>query len=244
MQNRRQKIKLVDKRVVANNTLELLYQANKRLAFIPGQFYSFHFECGNVSKARSYSAANPILNPQLNRELNIAVTLHEEGFASNIFNESKVGEEIEVSGPFGSLILPKRLPNTVFLVATGTGIAPFRSMISQIQESLEKGQTKFILAFGVRSREDLIYDSDFYDLENMYKNFIYEVYFSREEQLRSNEYSGRVTRLFEKHDIDPESTLAFVCGNPEMVDDVVNEFKNSGLVTNQIKREKYTLSPF
>ena len=244
MQNRKQTIKLMDKRVIANNTLELLYQSNNRLAFIPGQFYSFHFENEGISKARSYSAANSILNPQHNCELSIAVTLHSEGFASNRFLDAEPGEEIEVSGPFGNLILPKQLPSTVILVATGTGIAPFRSMLSQIEEFLEQGQVRFILAFGVRTREDLLYDREFYNLANTYKNFNYEVYLSRQAPLHSHEYSGRVTKLFNKHEMDPADTLAFICGNPEMVDDVVEGFKGSGLETRQIKREKYTLSPF
>lgn len=243
MQNRKQTIKLMDKREIANNTLELLYKSHNRLAFIPGQFYSFHFENAGISKARSYSAANAILNPQHNSELSIAVTLHSKGFASNRFLDAEPGEEIEVSGPFGNLILPKQLPSTVFLVATGTGIAPFRSMLSQIEGFLDQGKVKFTLAFGVRTREDLIYDREFYNLANTYKNFSYEVYLSQQEPLHSNECCGRVTNLFNKHEMDPADTLAFVCGNPEMVDDVVEGFKDCGLETRQIKREKYTLSP-
>ena len=117
-------------------------------------------------------------------------------------------------------------------------------MLSQIEEFLEQGQVRFILAFGVRSREDLLYDREFYNLANTYKNFNYEVYLSRQTPLHSHEYSGRVTNLFNKHEMDPADTLAFICGNPEMVDDVVEGFKGSGLETRQIKREKYTLSPF
>jgi len=242
MQHNKQSLKLSNKKLIAPNTLELSYISEKPLAFIPGQFYSFHFEKGGINKARSYSAANPISNPRENRELSIAVTLYPEGFASDCFEQSEVGQDIEVSGPFGNLILPKQLPATVFLVATGTGVAPFRSMRTEIEKFLQQGEVRFVLAFGVRERADLLYDEEFSLLTRSYDNFSYEVYLSREQALHSHETSGRVTSLFAKHDIDADQSLAFVCGNPDMVDDVVEGFKQRGLETRQIKREKYTFS--
>lgn len=244
MLNRKFTLSLKSKSYIARDTLELSYSSEDNLAFIPGQFYSFHFEVDGVLKARSYSAANPILNPRNNNSLTIAVTLIPDGMASNYFQNAKAGDQLQVSGPYGNLILPKKTPEQLLLIATGTGVSPYVSMKPELEKLLEAGDTLVTFAFGVRERQDLLYDDQFVALAEKYEHFDYQVCLSRQQGERYFERHGRVTSFVEQAKIDSENVLAYVCGNPAMVDEVVGQLSAAGLVTSQIKREKYMHSRF
>lgn len=242
MLGNRKSLILREKRYIAKDTLELTYESDENLAFLNGQFYSFHIVKGDEEKSRSYSAANAVDDPRNNHTLTIVVTLYPEGYASSYFVDSSVGDRVEASGPYGNLVLPKQIPEALLLIATGTGIAPFRSMLHSIESILDAGQTQVTLAFGVKSSEYLLYDEAFLLLADKYPQFNYRIFLSQQPPARNIEAAGRVTELLNNQKVDPAQTLAFVCGNPSMVDDVVKQLEEQGLTTRQIKREKYSIS--
>jgi ferredoxin-NADP reductase len=242
MLGNRKVLTLIEKRDIATDTLELVYESEDNLAFLNGQFFSFHLTKEGEEKVRSYSAANVVTDPRNNRLLSIAVTLYPEGFASGYFINSRIGDKVEVSGPYGNLIWPKQVPPALLMIATGTGIAPFRSMSASLEEVLKNGGTEVTLAFGVKGYEYLMYDEVFLRLADLYPQFNYRVFLSQQEPTRSFEEKGRVTQLLTGQTLNPNQTLAYVCGNPSMVDDVVAQLEEQGLATPQIKREKYTMS--
>ena len=80
---------------------------------------------------------------------------------SNHLFDLAEGAEITFQGPFGSFILRPPLRDTVF-IATGTGIAPFRSMLHWLlaDPSRHEGR-QFWLLFGVRTEQDIYYREEF-----------------------------------------------------------------------------------
>src|SRR5690606_23861137 len=73
-----------------------------------------------------------------------------------LFNEIKVGSEITLRGPQGVFVLPDDVPENLFLICTGTGIAPYRSMVNYIStNNIPHGNIHLI--FGTRTQADLLY---------------------------------------------------------------------------------------
>ncbi len=127
------------------------------------------------------------------------------------------------------------------LVATGTGVVPYRTMLPEIARRIRDQGTEFVLLFGVRTPEELLYGNEFEAFENAHPGFdFYPVYSRvRRHHLAGNERSGYVQRCFGELDPDPEQDMFFLCGNPDMIDESVEELKERGFGPRQIRREKY-----
>ncbi len=80
------------------------------------------------------------------------------GVCSNYLCDLKVGDEVACSGPNGKLLsMPKDDKNKLILLATGTGIAPFRGFLEKIYKHLHKWDGGIDLYFGAKTKEDAYY---------------------------------------------------------------------------------------
>lgn len=92
---------------------------------------------------------------------------------SNFLCDLKLGGEISCQGPFGDFNLRPPMRDSVF-IATGTGIAPFRSMLHWLFEDRERHQNRQIwLLFGNRTERDIHYHHAFLELAGKHENFQY-----------------------------------------------------------------------
>lgn len=105
---------------------------------------------------------------------------HIPGLASNYLCDLKVGDPVTLTGPVGRhFLLPEDFrERDLILVATGTGIAPYRGMLKEIFEAGFKGRVW--LYFGVKFRDTLLYDHEF-EAYRKHKNYFYVKALSREE---------------------------------------------------------------
>lgn len=152
------------------------------------------------------------------------------------------GDEVIVGRkPVGSLVLDDLRPGKrVFLLATGTGLAPFMSII-QDPETYERFET-VVLVHGVRQVSELAY-ADFIQQELPRHEFLGELVQGRlhyyptvtREPFR---FQGRLTDLLEQGricadlglpPIDPAHDRAMVCGNPAMLTDCCSLLDRLGL---------------
>lgn len=82
-----------------------------------------------------------------------------QGICSNHLCDAKPGDEVMMSGPNGKkFALPEDDSYDLLMFATGTGIAPYRSFLQDIERSAYKG--KLILYYGARTTPDLVYDNE------------------------------------------------------------------------------------
>src|SRR5258708_2128100 len=106
--------------------LEFEVQNISRFGFVPGQWLSLkHSKSDGEEITRAYSIASP---PGENNRFALCLNRVQEGFMSNFLCDMKEGDEISAQGPFGDFILRPPMRDTIF-IATGTAIAPFRSML-------------------------------------------------------------------------------------------------------------------
>lgn len=236
------KIKLVGRKMITPSVLHLAFvrSDNLPLVFRAGQFVTFLLPHeGGRTIRRSYSLANC---PEQSYELEIAIAPVYEGFATKILFNLKYGDELLCVGPQGRLILKAEEVAHHVLVATGTGLAPYRSMLSTIARRLEDNQHfKVTVLLGVRHAVDLLYVDDFLEYAQRYDRFNFHAYLSREKTLsESYQYPGYVQSAFETLGLDPDTDVVYLCGNPYMIDESMDKLQKMGFGSQNIRREKYT----
>jgi len=217
---------------------------NAPISFVPGQFITLHIHSPEKNKIlhRSYSIANA---PGQNNLIELACSYVEGGVASNLLFNLKPGNSIEASGPFGLFVLKEEKPARYILLATGTGIAPYRSMISELRTRLKQNPNfNVVVAQGVRSPKELLFGDDFCSLDAEFPNCTFKALYSREgkDSLAHYEQMGHVQDIFPNLNLNPSQDIVYLCGNPNMIDDAFNELTNLGFDRKNIRREKYLFS--
>src|ERR1700690_4203475 len=130
-----------------------------RFGFVPGQWLSLKANTPDGEEiTRAYSIASP---PSENGHVAFCLNRVHQGFMSNHLCSLAEGSTITFQGPFGNFILHPPMRDTIF-IATGTGIAPFRSMLHWLLADPERHQGKELwLFFGARTEADLYYADEF-----------------------------------------------------------------------------------
>ncbi len=235
-------ITLKQQSLISNNSLQLELEFSdgvpQDFSFTAGQFIQFLIDDGTKIQKRSYSIACSPESFDKTGILEVAISLVKGGLASDLFAQAEAGLSFNMSGPYGVLTLPETCAGQLVLVGTGTGIAPYRSMIPLLQKKAAQG-TPVTIVMGSRHQDDLIYLEDFSHLDNI----DYRVCLSRETELiGKNEFAGYVQQQFPSLNLNPETDLIYLCGNPGMIDDAAVELKEMGFPPRQVKREKYVFS--
>jgi ferredoxin-NADP reductase len=151
--------------------LEFEMEGTPRFGFVAGQWLSFKTNTSDGEEiTRAYSIASP---PDGGNKFALCLNRVQDGFMSNFLCDMKAGAEISCQGPFGDFILRPPMRDTIF-IATGTGIAPFRSMLHWLlcDESRYLGKHLHLI-FGNRTEKDIYYHDEFLGLAQEHPNFHY-----------------------------------------------------------------------
>ena len=216
--------------------LEFELSSIPRFGFVAGQWLSFKTNKPDGEEiTRAYSIASP---PGEDNRLALCLNRVQDGFMSNFLCDMKVGEEISCQGPFGDFTLRPPLRDTVF-IATGTGVAPFRSMLHWLLADPVRHQDKQLsLLFGNRTEGDIYYHEEFLELGARHVNFHYLPTLSR----GAPEWQGRRGYMQEhlpgivqgRNDMH-----AYICGLDKMVKANRELLKGLGWDRKSILYEKY-----
>ncbi len=203
----------------------------EQLHFKPGQFVSFKETINEKKITRPYSIVSL---PSGNR-FELCLNLVNGGvFTPHLF-AMKPGDSLEMGPPLGFFTVRDPAKEAVF-IATGTGIAPFRSMAPDYLSHPHAKQ--LTLLFGVRHESTIYYRPDFEALANEYSNFRFWPTLSRPDTAWSGRTGHVQAHLHEaiggRRDLD-----VYICGLKAMVDDVRGMLKELGFDRKQIIFEKY-----
>lgn len=226
------------------NTLHLDFVRvdGKKLDFAAGQFITLLLTNSEGQlKRRSYS----ISSLPSDNMLSFAISYVKGGVASEILFNLKVGEKLKAMGPAGRLVLQDEPVKRYILAGTGTGIAPYRSMLPLLAERIQNHGLVVELILGVQFRSDLLYKDDFIKFAAEYPNFKFHAQYSRETATDFQEYEhqGYVQTAFMRLNLNPHEDIIYLCGNPNMIDEAFKELTESyGFTTTNIRREKYISS--
>ena len=211
-------------------------QGVPRFGFVPGQWLSLkHTKSDGEEITRAYSIASP---PDENNRFALCLNRVQDGFMSNFLCDMKEGDEISVQGPFGDFILRPPMRDTIF-IATGTGIAPFRSMLHWLVADPSRHEDRQLwLLFGSRTEQDIYYHQEFLRLAEAHENFHYLPTLSRGvgdwQGLRGyvqQHVPGIVAGRTDMH--------AYICGLDKMIRANRDLLKSLGWDRKSIRYEKY-----
>jgi ferredoxin-NADP reductase len=202
--------------------LEFTVEGISSFDFVAGQFVSVREPRGDKFVTRAYSIASP---PRSDSTFDLCLNRVEKGFMSNFLCDQMVGVTVSIHGPHGLFILKPEVQDMIF-VATGTGIAPFRSMVQHLFGEDGSGQQRhngrhIWLVYGTRYPEDIYYQNEFERLAAEHPNFHYVATLSRgpEDWTGSRGYVQEHLRQIvgERKDMH-----VYICGLNEMVSSVRN----------------------
>ncbi len=212
--------------------------SDEPIDFTPGQFITMDLPIHDkrTKRWRSYSIANA---PDGSNRLELCIVYLDGGLASEyLFSEVGMGSSIRFKGPSGAFILPPDPRPELIMVCTGTGIAPFRSMLQDLKRR-ESFDQPIHLIFGTRYENGILYREEMEELAKQFSHFQYSIVLSRDQHWTG--MKGYVHQVYEQaySDIIPER-LFYLCGWSMMVDEAVSKLMvDMGYDRSQIRYELY-----
>ena len=213
--------------------LDLCLIEPKTIDFRPGQFVSFempHPQTGRLV-TRAYSIAS---QPTRSDVITLLFNLVPGGSGSGFLFDLKAGEKTHFKGPAGNFYLRDDPNRELLFIASGTGIAPIRSMLLANAERPDARPAT--LFWGLRGQRDLYYQEELAELTRRTPTLTAITTLSRPEPGWSGE-SGRVLRLIEERIVSVKNLAVYLCGNSAMIADATALLQKKGLCP--IYREKY-----
>jgi ferredoxin-NADP reductase len=206
------------------------------LQFKPGQFIMLDLPIESKITNRSYSIASP---PGEDNSLELLIVLNPQGLGTpHLFDNIIAGSSIRCTLPIGKFSLPEILDSDVMFICTGTGVAPFRSMIlDTIQKN--KPFKKLILVMGVRHEADLMYRKEFEELAQNVPGFEYIPVLSRATSDTWQGKTGYVHQVYRERFKEPTNTLFYLCGWAAMLKEARESLQQIVYDRKQIKFESY-----
>ena len=114
---------------ITKQTWKLTIQFDEDFIFTPGQFITLKVR----GVQRNYSIASFSKNKNL---IELIIVKVENGKLTTIlFSDVEPGENIEIKGPKGNFVMPENTNRDIFFICTGTGLAPFKSILDEIELS-------------------------------------------------------------------------------------------------------------
>ena len=203
----------------------------REIRFHAGQFVSFEVPKAGLPfpLTRPYSIASP---PSNLGAIELILNLVPGGPGSTFLFSLQKGDPVRFRGPAGTFVLREYLDRRLLFVATGTGIAPIRSMIHARLPS----PTPVTLIWGLRNERDLHYEDELAGLAAQYPEFSYTITLSQPSPAWAGTI-GRVQSAVEAYTTTVDDLAVYVCGSRAMIESVTALIRARGICP--IHREQY-----
>ncbi len=209
--------------------------AVQRFEFKPGQFVTLDLPIHEKKNKRwrSYSIASA---PDGTNMFELIIELVPDGLATTYLWENiHVGDTFLLRGPAGVFVLPEPVPQDYFMICTGTGIAPFRSMIRHLCNQTAQVSNLYLIV-GAQKKEDLLYFDEMNEMQQKMPNFQYIPTLSRESWAGR---TGYVHPIYKELAAGKPDAQFFLCGWKNMIDEAKQNLLDIGYDKKQIHLELY-----
>lgn len=187
--------------------LQLRMPPNASFRYLSGQYI-------NIIKG-DYKRSYSIANTHSASPLVFFIKNYGGGrFSNYLFNEAKINDLLRIEGPIGTFFYRKTTKTNIIFLATGTGIAPVKAILEQMDENNSDVIDKNIyLFFGGRTEEDLFWKPEF---KNINVHFIPVLSRSSEDW---HGEKGYVQNIVISNEIDLADSVVYACGSENMIKD-------------------------
>ncbi|HWC16121.1 MAG TPA: FAD-binding oxidoreductase, partial [Terriglobales bacterium] len=220
-------------------TLRFLVPRDYRFSFRPGQFLKFNWDIDGRILSRCYSVCS---SPLQTGYIEITPKQTASGFVSVFLNQkASVGLTVEASMPAGQFCFDETQHRRIVLIAGGSGITPFMSMLRFIDDQCLP--TEVTLLYFVRTRKDIIFHADLKSLQSRLPNFHMLTVLSQPDPGWIG-LTGHLTRdLIEINVADIPSCTFFLCGPPAMMKSSREVLETMNVSPTRIKQESFGAAP-
>ena len=206
------------------HVFQFTFQTQHPVLFTPGQYATVIID---AKTRRQYSFCSPANN---STSFDIVVDVSPMGPGSKFFMEKKVGDRVEILAPLGNFIYTESSRKKIF-IATGTGIAPFRSMI------ITAPSESIVLYWGLRHEEDVYWQQEFEEFSNTHPNVQFILTLSQPSDNWVGKKGHVQDHLFSQ--LNLRNADYYICGNKDMVSDVREKLLAAQVPTTQVKSELF-----
>jgi len=208
------------------------------ITFKAGQYVQFEVPRYKLTSGPEYRAYSISSDAEEHHSLELVITKVAQGAVTTYVHDYlKEGEELRLTGPYGNFYL-KNSDRDILFIATGSGMAPIKSMLHQAEHLKIRENIQFF--FGARTRKDFYYQEELEAWLKTIPNFSYVPTLSQpaeEDQWKGEK--GRVTHLIEKYVPEGVSIDVYICGSPAMVDSCVEILKKKRIPEDRIFFDKF-----
>jgi propane monooxygenase reductase subunit len=206
------------------------------LRFFPGQYVDIAIP--GTDQSRSFSMAN--ISTRESHQLEFVIKVYPDGLFSHFLDTGlKVGDRLDITGPFGVFTLREGYDERLVLVGGGAGMAPILSLLrSMADKGIQRAATFY---YGARTRKDLCFEDELRELERTLPDFRYVPALSEPTDADGwDGETGFVTDVVKRHETDLSGAHAYVCGPPPMVEAAMPILSGLGVEERRIYYDKFT----
>jgi propane monooxygenase reductase subunit len=206
------------------------------IKFFPGQYVDFVVP--GTEESRSFSMANT--SSLESGQLEFVIKVYPDGLFSRFLDtEVKVGDRLDVTGPFGVFTLRDAPGSDLVFVGGGAGMAPILALLRTMADrGIDRKATFY---YGARRKRDLCFEDELRKLENTLPAFRYVPALSEPDE--NDDWDGEVgliTDVLRRAEQNLARTDAYVCGPPPMVEAALELLPVLGVADKRIFYDKFT----
>jgi len=200
--------------------------------FFPGQYVDIAVP--GTDEVRSFSMANT--SARESRQLEFIIKIYPDGlFSGYLDTRLKVGDRLNLTGPFGVFTLRDAPDTDLIFVGGGAGMAP---ILCLLRSMAERGiDRKAVYYYGARRRGDLCFSGELRALEQVLPDFRYVPALSEDEWEGE---TGLITNVVAAREGELRRAHAYVCGPPPMVEAAVPLLTRLGVPEKHVYWDKFT----
>lgn len=208
----------------------------EKFEFKPGQFVMVDLPIDSKVSYRSYSIASA---PDAGNIFELIIVINPPGLGTPyMWDNYKVGMKVPVAGPVGKFVLPETITTDLCFLATGTGIAPIRSMLHHIINNNIPHQNLYVV-FGNRWQKDILYRKELEQLAEQHPEVKFIPVLSREDASTWSGKTGYVHEVYQELFADKRPALFYLCGWKNMIMEARDNLVSMGYGKEHIKFELY-----
>ena len=220
-------------------TLRFMVPQEHRISFRPGQFLTFNWIIEGQTVPRCYSICS---SPTQTGYIEITPKQAAKGYVSVFLNQkASIGLTVEASQPAGQFCFDEKEHRRIVMIAGGSGITPFLSMLRYIEDRCLSAEVT--LLYFVRTRNDIIFENELNLLHARLQRFHFVTVLSDPDPQWLG-LSGHLTReLIDVNVGDLSSPTFFVCGPPGMMKAARELLESMKVNPSRIKQESFGAVP-
>lgn len=229
-------VKLIQKRDIARNTIELTFEKPAGMQYTPGQYGGFTLINPPETDASGNTRRFSLLSAPHQDHISIATRLQTSAY-KRVLSQFNPGDVIKFAGPTGNFVLHTEATTPAVLIAGGIGIAPFYSMI---QHAVQHASSQPIyLFYGNQTEEDACYLQELQQWQAQHPALHFIPVLAKPTAEWSGETGFITDTILKKYITDLSSPIYYICGSPAMVTTLQETLMEMGIEADKIKIEDF-----